>query len=302
MATSRKYLDPETIASLHGLELRARGVVAGFISGMHRSAYRGYSVEFAEHRQYAPGDDIRHLDWRIFGRADKFFIKQFEEETNLRCNILVDISKSMGYGSGPRNKLQYSCTVAACLAYLLTQQHDAAGLVTFDDQVRAKLPCTTGRPHLADMLATLDAVDPRGTTNVKVLFHRLAEELQHRSTVILISDLLADLDDVISGIDHICLARHELIVFHVLDDHEWNFPFSENLLFEGMEDDVRLLADPQSLRSNYLAAVERFSSRVRATCLKNGADYIAVNTKDAPALVLGGYLGSRTQRAARGRG
>lgn len=301
MAMSRKYLDPETVARLAGLELRARGVVAGFVSGMHRSAYRGYSVEFAEHRQYAPGDDLRHLDWRIFGRADKFFIKQFEEETNLRCNILLDISRSMGYGSGKRTKLEYACTLAACLTYLLTEQHDAAGLITFDDAVRTRLPCTTGRPHLADVLKVLDAVDPAGTTDVKILFHRLAEELQHRSTVVLISDLLADPEDVISGIGHICLARHELIVLHVLDAHEWDFPFSENLLFEGLEDDVRLLADPQSLRDNYLAAVERFVTRVRATCLKTGADYVPVNTSDAPAVVLSGYLAARAQRAARGR-
>ncbi|MBK8916025.1 MAG: DUF58 domain-containing protein [Phycisphaerales bacterium] len=301
MATSRKYLDPETIARLHGLELRARGVVAGFISGMHRSAYRGYSVEFAEHRQYAPGDDIRHLDWRIFGRADKFFIKQFEEETNLRCNVLLDVSRSMGFAGRGRSKLEYGCTLTACLAYLLTQQHDAAGLVTFDAAVRARLPCRTGRAHLADVLHTLDGLAPAGETDVKVLFHRLAEELQHRSTVVLISDLLTDIEDVVSGIGHICLAGHELIVLHVLDDAEWNFPYSENILFEGIEDDLRLLTDPQSLRRNYLAAVERFVTRVRATCLRHGADYVPVNTMDAPAVVLGGYLGARTQRAIRGR-
>jgi uncharacterized protein (DUF58 family) len=296
-------LDPETIARLRGLELRARAVVAGFISGMHRSAYKGYSVEFAEHRQYVPGDDIRHIDWRLFGRKDRFYIKQFEEETNLRCNLLVDISKSMlfGAGYGDRNKYDYAATLAASLAWLLTQQHDAAGLVTFDDRVRAKLPCTTGKPHLSDILSVLEKSGPAGTTNVKILFHRLAEELQHLSTVVLISDLLTDVDDVCGGIEHICLAGHELIVFHVLDEQEWNFPFAENLLFEGLEDDVRLLADPQSLRTSYLNAVQRFTGRVRAACLKHGADYVAVNTRDMPSVTLGAYLGMRGGRAG-GRG
>lgn len=302
MPASPKFLDPEAIARLHGLELRARAVVAGFISGMHRSAYRGYSVEFAEHRQYVPGDDLRHMDWRIFGRKDRFYIKQFEEETNLRCNFLVDISRSMAFGSGPLNKFDYGCTLAACLAFLLIGQHDAAGLVTFDREVRSRLSCKAGRGHLRDFVKILESSQPSGTTDVKILFHRLAEELQHRSTVVLISDLLTEIDDVVHGVEHICLAGHELIVFHVMDDQEWNFPFVENVFFEGLEDETRLLVDPQSLRNSYLNAVKRFVTRVRATCLRHGADYVPVNTKIPIGAVLSGFLGSRETRVGRTAG
>ncbi|MGE0481986.1 MAG: DUF58 domain-containing protein [Phycisphaerae bacterium] len=301
MPASRKYLDAEAIARLRGLELRARAIVAGFISGMHRSAYRGYSVEFAEHRQYVPGDDIRHIDWRVFGRADRMYIKQFEEETNLRCNLLVDMSHSMLYGSGPLNKFDYAATLAACFAYLLIHQNDAAGLITFDSQVRSRLHCTTGRGHLLDLLAVLAETRPAGQTDVKILFHRLAEELQHRSTVVLLSDLLTDVDDLLGGIEHICLAGHELVVFHVLDRDEWSFPFAENVFFEGLEDDVKLLADPQSLRASYLNAVQRFTTRVRAVCLKHGADYVPVNTHDPLSGVLSGFLAKRAGRAAGAR-
>lgn len=302
MPDSPKYLSPEAIARLHGLELRARTIVAGFISGMHRSAYRGYSVEFAEHRQYVPGDDLRHMDWRIFGRKDRFYIKQFEEETNLRCNFLVDMSRSMAFGHGGLNKFDYSCTLAACLAYLLIGQHDAAGLVTFDNQVRSRLPCKSGRGHLRDLVKVLEAARPSGATDVKILFHRLAEELQHRSTVVLVSDLLTDVEDVVHGVEHISLAGHELIVFHVMDDDEWNFPFVENVYFEGLEDEIKLLADPQSLRSSYLNAVRRFVTRVRATCLRHGADYVPVNTKSPIGAVLSGFLGLRAARVGRSAG
>lgn len=296
-----RHLDPGTIARLHGLELRARTVTAGLMTGMHRSAYRGYSIEFAEHRQYVPGDDLRHMDWRIFGRADRLYIKQYEEETNLRCNILLDVSRSMAYGSGPLNKFEYACTLAASLAFLLDGQHDAAGLLTFDAEVRARLGCGTGRGHFQELLQLLESSAPARVTDVKILFHRLAEELQHRSMVVLISDLLAPPDDVVPGLEHICYAGHELIVLHVMDDHEWNFPFVENTFFEGLEDDVKLLADPQSLRDSYLAAVQRFVTRVRGACLKHRADYIAVNTRDPLDVVLWGYLDWRSRMSGGAR-
>lgn len=296
MPTSIKYLDPEVIARLRGLDLRARSIVAGFISGMHRSAYHGFSVEFAEHRQYVQGDDLRYIDWRIFGRADRLYVKEYEEETNLRCNILLDASRSMAYrGDAALSKFEFAAKLAASLAYLLTGQQDAAGLITFDSGVRAKLPEATGRVHLHNFVKVLEQTSPEQGTDVKVLFHRLAEELRKRSMVILISDLQADADDVVSGIEHICYAGHELIVLHVMDDHEWNFPFVENVMFEGLEDDVRLFADPQSLRASYLAAVERFVARVQTACLRHRADYVAVNTRDPVDAVLCGYLARRAK-------
>ena len=299
MPKTSTYLDPEVIAGLRGLDLRARAVVAGVLSGMHRSVYRGQSVEFAQHRPYASGDDIRHVDWRLYGRKDRFFIKQYEEETNLRCNLLVDVSNSMSYGSGALTKFEYAACLAASFAYLLVRQNDAVGVVTFDHDVRQKLAPATGRPQLANAVTVLENSEPSGTTDVKILFHRLAEELRRRSLAVLISDLLADPRDITNGLEHICHTGHELVVFHVMDDHEWNFPFRENTLFAGLEDDHRLLADPQSLRASYLKAVERFTARVRAVCLKHRADYIAVNTRDRLDAVLSAYLSRRGSHAPR---
>jgi uncharacterized protein (DUF58 family) len=307
-------LDPEVVARLRGLELRAGSVVAGSVSGMHRSAYHGFSVEFAEHRQYVPGDDIRYMDWRIFGRADRLYIKQYEEETNLRCNVLVDASKSMAYPTGEtpvpprpsvpdgrRSKYEYAAGLAACLAYLVINQQDAVGLMTFDSEVRQSLPPASGKSQLADFVTILEQTEPDRSTDVKVLFHRLAEELRKRSMIVLISDLLADADDIVSGIEHICYAGHELIVLHVMDDHEWNFPLVENTMFEGLEDDVRLLSDPQALRDGYLRAVQRFVTRVEGTCLSHRADYVPVNTREPLEAILCGYLARRARRLGGGR-
>jgi uncharacterized protein (DUF58 family) len=304
MPASKQYLDPEVIARLRGLELRARSVAAGSVSGMHRSAYRGFSVEFAEHRQYVPGDDIRYMDWRIFGRADRLYVKQYEEETNLHCNFLVDASRSMAYAgpaSGGRSKFDYAAALAAGLAYLLIGQQDSAGLLTFDSEVRQTLPAGTGRGQLTNFVSILEQTEPDRATDVKILFHRLAEELRSRSMVILISDLLADSGDVVSGIEHICCVGHELIILHVMDDHEWNFRLVENVMFEGLEDDVRMLVDPQSLRTSYLNAVQRFVTRVESACLRHHADYVPINTGDPLDAVLCGYLARRSGRLRGGQ-
>ena len=299
MPTSGRYLIPEVIARLRGLELRVRTVVAGVLSGLHRSVYHGQSVEFAEHRPYVPGDDIRRVDWRLFGRKDRFFIKQYEEETNLRCNIVLDVSRSMAYGSGALSKFEYAACLAGSLAYLLVRQHDAVGLLTFDHEVRRKLPDTTGRVQLSNVVSLLEDSAPGGTTDVKMLFHQLAEELRRRSLIVLISDLLADPEDVIGGLEHICYSGHELVLLHVMDDHEWNFPFVENVMFEGLEEGQRLLADPQALQASYLAAVRRFTSRVRAVCRKHRADYVPINTREPLDVVLSGYLSGRSGTASR---
>ena len=299
MPDSKRYLDPRIVARLRGMELRARSVVAGSVSGMHRSAYRGFSVEFAEHRQYVAGDDIRYVDWRIFGRADRLYVRQYEEETNLHCNLLVDASRSMAYAgaaSKGRSKFDYAAGLAACLAYLIINQQDSAGLLTFDSEIRESLPLGSGRTQLANLVGILERTQPDRRTDVKILLHRLAEELRRRSMVILISDLLADADAIVSGIEHMCYAGHELILLHVMDDDEWDFSLVENVRFEGLEEDVRLLADPQSLRPAYLAAVQRFVARVEAACLTHHADYVAVNTRDPLDVVLCGYLARRAGR------
>lgn len=294
MPSWRKYLDPKTIARLGGLELRARRAVSGAVSGMHRSVYRGYSVEFAEHRPYVAGDDIRHIDWRLFGRKDRFFIKQYEEETNLRLSVLLDISKSMNYGDGAENKFEYACSLAASMAYLVVSQHDFAGLITFDNEVRAKLPPATGQPQLANFLKILEESRPAGETRVRVLLDRLSEELRRRSIVVLISDLLANLDDVLNGLEHLAHTGHEVILFHVLHPDELEFPFVAPTRFTGLEDDLQLAADPQSLRASYLRAVHRFTTRVHAVCLKHRADYVLVNTRVPLDVTLCGYLSRRS--------
>ena len=299
MPHSSRFLDPDTLARLRGLGLRARGVTAGFLSGMHRSPYHGFSVEFAEHRQYVVGDDLRYIDWRIFGRADRFYIKEYEEETNLRCNLLVDASRSMAYTGAAANgvsKFEFAARMAASLAYVLVSQQDAPGLLTFDSQPRARRPAATGRPHLVELVGLLERTQPAGVSDVKALLHRLAEEIERRSMVVLLSDLLAPPEDVLSGIEHICYAGHEVIVFHVLDDDEWHFPFVEYTQFEGLETDERLLADPQSLREGYLAALERYSTDLRRVCLKHRADYVPVNTKASVDAVLSAYLARRAGR------
>jgi len=295
MPAPRKYLSPDVIARLRGLELRARGMVAGSLSGAHRSAYRGRSVEFAEHRQYVPGDDTRHVDWRLFGRKDRLYVKEYEEESNLRCYLLLDASQSMAYGGG-RSKFEYAATLAASLAWIITQQQDAAGLLVFDHEVRAKLEPRTGRAHLADLVALLESTEPAGHTHLKILFDRLAEELRPHSLVVILSDLLTDAEDLLGGLEHLAFSGHELIVLHVLDDDEWNLPFVEHVRFEGLEDELEMLADPQSLRASYLAAVRRFTRRVEAVCLKHKADYVPINTRDPVESVLSGYLARRGGR------
>lgn len=297
MAISRKYLDPKVIARLRGLELRARRAVSGAVSGMHRSVYKGYSVEFAEHRPYVPGDDIRHVDWRLFGRKDRLFIKQYEEETNLRLNVLLDISRSMDYGAGRENKFEYACFLAASFAHLLVQQHDYVGLITFDDEIRSKLPASTGASHLASFLNLLEQSRPSGRTRVRLLLDRLSEELRARSVVVLISDLLADSDEVLHGIEHLAHTGHELVILHLLHADEWGFPFVELTRFEGLEDADRLFSDPQSLRSSYMRAVHRFTSRVHAVCLQTQADYVPVSTRDPVDVTFCGYLSRRSGAA-----
>lgn len=297
---SSKYLNPEAIARLKGVQLRARTVVAGVLSGLHRSLYRGYSVEFAEHRQYVPGDDIRHVDWRLFGRKDRLYIKQYEEETNLACCLVVDASASMAYGSGALSKFDYAATLAGGLAYLLAHQQDSVGLMTFDARLREHLPPASGAAQLAALLKILESTRPAEQTDVKLLLHRLAGELRRRSIVILLSDLLAPVEEIIDGLERLSHAGHELVVMHVLDRDEWEFPFHENVMFEGMEETDVLLADTQSLRRSYLEAVDRFATRVRGACLQQRADYVRVSTHEPLDAVLSGYL-ARRQRRGGGR-
>lgn len=298
-ATSRKYLRPEVLAGIGDLELRARHVVEGFVSGMHRSPYHGFSVEFAQHKEYVAGDDIRHLDWRVYGRTDRFYIKQFEEETNLRAHILLDCSSSMRYpehgpADGRMTKFEYAATAAASLAYLMIRQQDAVGLMLFDNQVKADLPPLSSQAHLWSIMEQIDQARLDTPTDSRGVLTRLAGKLYRRSLVIVISDLLADPEDIIPGLERIRFANHEVVVMHVLDHDEREFPFHGNTLFEGLEfPDLRLMVDPQSLRNSYLEAVNAFISTIRAACINNRIDYVGLSTKDRLDVALRGYLAAR---------
>jgi len=301
MSASAKYFQPETLSKIAHLELRARHVVEGFVSGMHKSPYKGYSVEFAQHRHYAPGDDLRHLDWRVFAKADKFFIKEYEEETNMRVHLLLDASASMAYpehpGTGRMTKWDYAATVAASLAHLLIQQQDAVGLTMFDGEIRRQLPVTTNRAILTDLTRAIEADRPEKKTDMRRLFPHLAAKMPRRSMVVILSDLLTDIEDILLGLQRFRYGRHDVLVLHVLDHDEIEFPFTDRTLFEAMEEvNQEVLTDPQSLRQSYLANLEAFLTRIRRACLDNRIDYALFSTADGIDRALTTFLATRMHR------
>jgi uncharacterized protein (DUF58 family) len=287
---SRRFLHPETIARISRLDLRARQVVEGFLSGMHRSPFFGHSVEFVQHRDYTAGDDIRHLDWKVWSKTDKFYIKQFEAETNLRSQLVVDVSNSMHYGTGPLNKYNYACTVAACLAYLLLHQQDAVGLITFDEDVRHIVPARSSHTHLDALLKGLDTSRPRDKTNIEKILRRVAENIPQRSMIVLISDLFVDREPLFRGLQMLRHGRHDILLFHVLDHEELTFPFAGTTRFEGMEELEQVLCDPRALREGYLEALHEYLTEVRRGCAGRGIDYQLVHTREYLDAVLSKFL------------
>lgn len=296
--TASKYLRPEVLTRITGLELRARLIVEGFVSGQHRSPYRGHSVEFAEHREYVPGDDIRHIDWRVYGRADRIFIKQYEEETNLRTHLLVDCSSSMRYPEhehdGRMTKFDYAATAAAALAFLLTHQQDAVGLTLFDDQVRTEMPPASNPAHLRGLMSALEAARLEQPTEIKAAFTRMAGQFRRRSLVVLFSDLLAEPEEIVRALEQLRFTRHDVIVMHVLDQEERTFPFQGNVMFEGLErPDVQLYTDPQTLREAYLKILDDFTRTLRDACIDHRIDFVELSTADPLDIVLHRYLTAR---------
>ncbi len=301
MSEFAKYFRPEVLSKISRLELRARHVVEGFVSGMHKSPYKGYSVEFANHRPYVPGDDLRHLDWRVYAKADRYFIKEYEEETNMRVHLLLDCSGSMAYpehpGTGRMTKWDYASTVAASLAHLLVYQQDGVGLTLFDSQLRRQLPVSSNRAMLADFTEAIVASAPRDKTDLKILFHQLAGRIPRRGMVVILSDLLTDADDIIRGLQRFRYGRQDVLVLHVLDHDELQFPFSDRTLFEGMEDiNLEVLTDPQSLRGSYLSALEVFLNKLRRACLDQKVDYALISTADSLDVALTTFLATRMHR------
>jgi len=299
------YLDPAILARITRLGLRAGRVVEGSISGLHRSPLHGVSPEFADHRQYTPGDDLKNLDWRVFARSDRFYIKRFEEESNLRCTMLLDASASMSYRGrdAPRSKYDTAATLAACLGAMLMKQRDAVGLITFDTALRTFLRPSATRSQLAKILDTLDATTPApgSETQLGPVLGEAADRIHRRGLVIVLSDLLADLDELYRGLGKLQYAGHEIIVLQVLDRDEIELPFSDSVIFRDIEPPggakgEEVFAEPWAFRKAYKAAMQRFIAEVRARCRFCGMDHVLLHTDDDPGLALSHYLHERLQR------
>ncbi len=295
MENSQKYLDPKTLARLEGLQLRARLIVEGYVSGVHRSPFHGFSVEFAEHREYAPGDDLRYLDWKVFGRTDRYYLKQFEEETNLVCYLLLDGSESMLYKSegADMSKLEYAQCAAAALAYLILQQQDSVGLATFDDELRALVRAASSPSHIKQLIQVMENTSAGRKTDMGAIFHDLAERLKKRGIVVIFSDLFDDVERIMAGLKHFRHRRHEVILMHVLDPAELDFPFRRTTLFRGLEQLPEVIAEPRALRKAYLEEFGRFIRRIKRGCRMHQIDYVQMRTDQSLELVLSSYLASR---------
>ena len=300
----KRFLDPKTIARISQLDLRARHVVEGFLTGMHKSPTFGQSVEFVQHREYVPGDDIRHVDWMVWSKTDRYYIKQYEAETNLRSYVVVDASESMVYGAdkhkkaGTLNKYEYTATAAACLAYLTVKQQDSAGLITFDSDVRQVVPPRSSQLHLDAVVKALHVSKPREKTDIFKIMRRVAEAMPARGLVMIFSDLLCDREPLFKGLEMLRHRRHDVMVFHVMDDDELLFPFAGMTKFEGLEELPDLLCDPRALRDGYLEALEEYLTEVRRGCTRIGVEYNLIRTSDYMDAVLSRFLFQRMSSRA----
>jgi uncharacterized protein (DUF58 family) len=295
MAELPRFLDPHILSRIAPMELRARAVVEGFIAGLHKSPFRGFSVEFAEYRQYTPGDDIRHIDWKAFARTDRYYVKEFEDETNLHCFILLDRSASMGYRSRGLSKLEYASYLAASLAYFISHQHDGVGLITFDQRVNEVLPARSRPAHIYAILSLLDRIAAGAETDLGKPLHELAESITRRGLVILISDLLDDPDRTMEALQHFRFKGHDVIVFQIADPDELTFPFTDTAKFEDPETGEQMVVVPTVIRDEYLAAFHGFIERNRVGCARIQVDYALLDTGKPLDFALFAYLAKRMQ-------
>jgi uncharacterized protein (DUF58 family) len=293
---SKRSLHPEVIKRIGRLEIRARHIVEGLLSGMHRSPYFGQSVEFLQHRQYAPGDDLRRVDWKVWAKQDRLYVKQYEEDTNLRCCLLVDVSESMAYGSGPLTKCDYAITAAAALAYLLLRQQDAVGCAVFDEGIRQAIPVRTSTSHLTTIVRALEPKQPQAKTRLYDVLVRVAETYPRRGMMILISDLLVDPDDVHRGLRLLRQLGHDVLVLHLLDDDELDFPFTRPARFEGLESADHLTCNPKALREGYLKALDEFLATLRHGAARDNVDYALIRTSMPLDAALTAFLKHRPRR------
>jgi uncharacterized protein (DUF58 family) len=294
-ASGRPFLDPAVVARLGTLELKARTIVEGFLSGLHRSPFKGFSVEFAEYRQYMPGDDLSTIDWKVYARTDRHYVKKFEEETNLDCHILLDVSGSMDYGSRGLTKHEYAQCLAASLAYLMNRQRDGVGLAAFDEAIKVMLPASARTGHLRSLLITLEQVKLGTVTNVSKPLHQLADTLNKRGMVVLISDLLDDPEQVVRGLKHFQFRGTEVVVFQVLDPDEIEFPFERTTRFEDLETADEITAVPSLVKEHYLKAIGGLIERYKRELGSAGIDYHLLRTDEPLELALMAYLSTRAK-------
>ena len=293
MAGAARYLDPAIVARLGTIDLKARTIVEGFMTGLHRSPYKGFSVEFAEYRQYLPGDDLATLDWKVFARSDKHFVKKYEGETNLACHLLIDVSRSMGYGSGEITKLQYASYLTGALAYLMHRQRDSFGLIAFDDSISALLPASARSGHLRMVLLALERLKIGGATNVSKPLHDLAAAVRKRGMVVLVSDLLDEPSSVLDGLKHFRYRGTDVIVFHILDPYELKFPFEQAARFRDMETQEEVMAVPGSVRADYIEKMQSLIAYYKRELGLAGIDYCLLETSQPLELGLMSYLMTR---------
>lgn len=295
MRTSHKFLDPAALSRLGDMELVARLVVEGFITGLHKSPYQGFSVEFAEHRQYMPGDEIRYIDWKVYGKSDRYYVKKFEEETNLRTYILLDASRSMDYKYDEKTltKFEYGCYLAASLSYLMLKQRDSVGLAVFDTNIRDYIPPRGAAPHLHAIMSVLEKAQPGNETNISAILHELAKRIVRRGLVIVISDFLDQPSDVLSALKHFRHRKHEVIVFHLLDTAEMTFPFEGPVVFQDMETGKTLQTQSEALKAGYLEQLNSFIQDYRRGCGSSLIDYVQIDTSTPFDYALSSYLSRR---------
>jgi len=289
------YLDPQVLAKVGKLDLKAKYVVEGFISGMHRSPFKGFSVEFAQHRGYVAGDDLKHLDWKVYAKSERLSIKQYEAETNLVTTLLLDASESMAYTSPNRkglasDKLEYAKLIIAALSYIVLGQSDAVALGIFDEKLREFIPRSTRKVHLNRICAALENIEPQNKTGVGEVLHTVAQRVGRRGVTVIVSDLFDKIENILSGIQHLRHDGHEVIVLHLLDKDELTFPFEGLVQFKGLEYANQVLCQPRMVKKAYLEELNKFLTKMKAMCTRNGVDYVQVSTDTPVDIVLSAYL------------
>lgn len=293
MPASKRFLHPEAIQRIARMDLKAKHIVEGFLSGEHRSPYFGQSIEFVQHREYVAGDDVRRIDWKVWAKQDRYYIKQYEEETNLRATLVVDVSAGMQYGSGPLNKYEYASTIAVSLAYLLLKQQDGVGCISFDAKVRRTVPIKSRMNHLQDVIQCLDASAPQDKTDIAGVLTNVAQETPRRGMVCLISDLFCDRTALAKGLRLLRQRGHDVMVFHVMDDDELDFKFNGATRFEALESMDRLNCNPRALRAGYMEALQGYLEEVRRLCANHVCDYALIRTSQPLDAALSAYLSNR---------